>query len=310
MFVASDRIVNALKLAAGALALMIPLFHCGARDAETSTTAGGAGGRDAGVGGSSSSDASSEGREGSGACVTWDACFGGGGRGNVCGGVIADARALWGTGFDQFNGARVVSHYGDTVIQDGAFVLYVGNFAGYCNGGVTVVYRIDVSPNGHCDDGVDLVYQSNPVPGLTATGEDPGMALDRTAFDDGYDLDLAVTPDCFAKCGALRIALLDAGGTPVQLGGNPKPTPIVDMYLDLNLDITIGTEPLVLRQGFAGALTPGSDYLVRYYWVNDPLGGPCHGTADRVWEHPLKATAGVNLVTLRATPGAMPGYCF
>jgi hypothetical protein len=269
---------------------------------------GGNGGKtasdDAGVGqgGNAASDAGHT----SGVCGTWEACSDPGARSNVCGGVIADARHLIGTGFEQFEGARVVSHFGHATIQGGGFDLHVGNFAGCF--GLDVTYRIDVSPNGHCDDGVDLVYRvQQGFVDLVTTGEQPGVPVDCTEFPNGYDLDLTLTRDCFANCGALRIALLDAGGTPVQFdpGGTPSP-----VFVDIYLADTYGREPFIPRQGVGGLLAAGSDYLLRYYWTRDPFGGPCQGTAEQVWEHPLTAAAGVNAVMLRATPGATPGACF
>jgi hypothetical protein len=245
-------------------------------------------------------------------CVEWPPCDRGmGGRGNVCGGVIADARHLVGTGFEEFEGARVVSHHGNAIIQNGAFDLHAGVFSGCINQRLT--YRIDVSSNGHCDDGVDLVYRAEGIfregfDGLTVTADNPGIPRDCSEFPDGYDIDLALAPGCFANCGALRIALFDAGGTPVQTDAGGASAPVIEtMFLDASYE----GKPFVPLQGFAGLSSAGSDYVLRYYWVNGYFGDRCVGTEERMWEQTFRASASVNEIVLRATPGdAAPGACF
>jgi hypothetical protein len=63
-------------------------------------------------------------------------------------------------------------------------------------------------------------------------------------------------------------------------------------------------------RGFGGALIPGHQYRVRYYWSPSPFGFAC--TSPPIWsgEQALAATAGVNRFAIAVNSGAPAGACF
>lgn len=265
----------------------------------TSTSMGGA----ASTGGSSAAggvldtggDATSGGSTGGSdsKCPDLEQCGSLGGRSNVCGGVIADSRFLSGTGFDDFEGARVVSQTGQTTIKDGAFSLYIGYFAG-CPAPPTA-YRIESSANGRCDEGDDSVYiAENHPPGIGAdlvvTGDDPGTPASCAEFSEGLDLDLSLSPDCLPRCGSVKSALFDDTGT--LLATDP-------IFLDGSLT----------GHTFTSSLTRGHSYTVEYYYSPSMLVSGCSGSTE-LWQRTLVATEGVNELELTLAEASSRGDCF
>lgn len=237
-------------------------------------------GTDAGVGGTL-------GEGGAGRCPEWDACPITAGRGNACGGVVLDARYVLGTGFDEFEGARVVSHAGHATVTNGNFGVFVGLSSG-CPP-PPAVYRIDVSANGRCDDD-DLVYEAVPVEfsGIAVTSASRGTPKTCSEFPGGYDLEFPIDPGCFLDCGELRVALFAAGDDPLLA----RDTAFMDVS--------------PRGHGFAGLVEPGRDYTLRYFWS---WFGGCTATTA-VWERPFTAVAGVNTVPVAADLGEATGACF
>jgi hypothetical protein len=213
-------------------------------------------------------------------CPRFDACMlGVGGRGNVCGGVIADARWLIGTGFDDHEGARVVGEQGYATIQDGAFELYVGTAAG-CNER-SAIYRIDTGTEGSCDE--DLVYEARGSgPDLRVTGAEPGASLDCASFASGRDLEVSLVDSCFPSCGVLSFEVLDEDGEPL--------TPENSIFLD---------SPPFVGHGFSGALEPESRYLLRYWFSCTGSLSGCTSQEIQEFRREFTATDGVNRLTLR-----------
>jgi hypothetical protein len=239
-----------------------------------------------GAGGTSSDAAKDHPPDGS-SCAALEKCSAYGGRGNVCGGVISGPHMLYGTGFEQYEGARVVAPFNHTTIRDGSFELDAGDYAG-CPA-KSVAYRIDVSPNGHCDDGTDLVFvvPTGTRPDLYLSGSDHGTPSTCTEFPSGYDLDLAVEPGCFHSCGSIAAAVFESG---VRVGD------ILGIYFDV-------TPPLDYT--FVGALTPGHEYELRYTWSARNY---CGGTAP-LWRRTFTAGPGITTVPIVGNDTSEPGPC-
>jgi hypothetical protein len=231
------------------------------------------------TGGTATGGTATGGTSGDGeACPHFDACMlGGGGRGNVCGGVIADARWLIGTGFDDHEGARVVGEQGHATIQDGAFELYVGTAAGCSER--SAIYRIDTGTEGSCDE--DLVYEATGSgPDLRVTGAEPGASRDCESFAPGRDLEVSLADSCFPSCGVLSFEVLDEDDEPL--------TPESSIFLD---------SPPFVGHGFSGALEPDSRYSLRYWFSCGALSG-CTSQEIQEFRREFTATDGVNRLTL------------
>jgi hypothetical protein len=223
-------------------------------------------------------------------CTPLATCsIGEGGRGNVCSGVTADSRFLVGANFEAYEGARVVSRSGHTVIKNGSFMLYLGYFSG-CNV-PPIPYRIESSPNGRCDD-ADQVYLASGNGYFSVSGGNPGTTATCAEFLGGLDLDLTVRPECLPNCGAFISGLFDASGTL------------------LARDVLFLDGPSLDGHAFSGALVPDETYSVRYYYSPDVFGGPCGYTTEQLWQRSFTAADGTNTVELSTRDAPSRGDCF
>jgi hypothetical protein len=257
-------------------------------DSQTDTGGGMGGSADAGLAGAGGTDG------GNGACPSWPSCEGAGGRGNVCGGVIADERFMRGSGFEKWEGARVVGRLGHAVIEQGGFLLFVGSFSG-CLGGMAETYRIDISANGHCDDDVDLVYTAESHDGIEpfrVTGTDPGTRGRCSDLPAGYDLDLTIAPACLPRCGAIVAGLFEAADQP-----------LLHTFIYLDGSWAAG-------RGFGGAVVPGHQYQVRYFWVPSSFGSGCSTPPFWSGQRAVTAIPGLNSFEIAVDPKLPASACF
>jgi hypothetical protein len=185
---------------------------------------------------------------------------------------------MHGSGFAAREGQRVVSQFGETVVTEGNFYLYLGHY-GFCATGA--VYRFDTDGDGRCSDG-DEVYKS--IGGFfQATPDNLGEVASCADFPSGEDL--AFEGDA-QGLGLLRIGLFSGDQA------------ISDFYLD-RLDSFAGS-------GVAGRLQVGSSYTLRAF---SPHLCTCSHLAP-TWQQSFVATAGRNVIELDRSSATSPGPCF
>lgn len=232
---------------------------------------------DTAAGGSSDIDAGGQGGTG-GSAADEALCPSGPKGGSSSCGPSPRTQSLHGTGFTEREGQRVVSPFGETVVTDGSFFLYLGYY-GFCNR--ADVYRFDTDGDGRCSDG-DQVHRTNGG-FLGVTPDNPGEVASCADFPSGEDL--AFEGDA-RGVGLLRVGLFHGDQT------------ISDFYL-YQLDSFVGT-------GVAGRLQVGNSYTLRAFSTHLCS---CSGVAP-TWQHSFVATAGRNVVELAPMSATSPGPCF
>jgi hypothetical protein len=153
---------------------------------------------------------------------------------------------LTGVNLDSREGQRVVSPFGEAIVTNGAFRLYVGR-PGTCH---EFHYRFDKDGDGKCSTGDEVYrYVANLSPGADPSMTE-GSLGDVASCDDLADgQDLAFSWGCFQPCGHLRIQLFTAG----------------QLVSGADTIINLANDGAFVGKGFAALLHAGEDYELRYF---------------------------------------------
>jgi hypothetical protein len=147
------------------------------------------------------------------------------------------------------------------------------------------VYRFEKEQEGSCDE-TDDVFETQIDTSSFITSDDPGVEKRCDAFPAGWDL--GIEGACFAACGDLKIALLEAGKA-------------VGDSLLLSLE---AADPFAGRM-IAGQLQPGHEYKAIYA----PTRLCTRGTSGQHLEQTFTAEAARNVLNLDARGPLVAGAC-